>query len=59
MYTDVDKLVQAMAQWLEAAHSGDRAALDEARRRLSEFIAHQKTPDITRVPGCSAQPPAE
>jgi hypothetical protein len=58
MHTDLEKLVVAMAQWLEAAHTRDRAALDEARRRLSEFIAHQEPPDTSRAPGCSAPPPA-
>jgi hypothetical protein len=58
MHTDLEKLVAAMAQWLEAAHTRDRAALDAARRSLSEFTARQQPPDTDRVPQCSAQPPA-
>ena len=58
MYADLEQLVAAMAHWLEAAHTRDRAALDEARRRLSEFMAHQETTDTDPAPQCSAPPPA-
>jgi hypothetical protein len=55
---ELEQLVAAMAHWLEAAHTHDRAALDEARRRLGEFIAYYETPDTGPAPQCSAPPPA-
>ncbi len=56
MYADLEQLVAAMAHWLEAAHTHDRTALDEARRRLSEFMAHQETPDTDPAPRYSPPP---
>ena len=58
MYADLEQLVAAMAHWLEAAHTHDRAALDEAHRRLGEFMAHQATPDTGPASRYSVPPPA-
>jgi hypothetical protein len=59
IYADLEQLVAAMAHWLEAANTRDRAALDEAYRRLSEFMAHPQAADTGPAPQCRLPPAVE